>query len=369
MEQSRKDTNTKERVYSLDFIRVIACIGICWLHYRLFLCPQGIFFGDRMINEEACGWELKFFVEVFFGLSGYLSYHQIEKIRQGMPFSQYYRKKLIRILPMLAIGTIFYEVMVGIMIGNGRCIRNDFYAPTLWGILSSCFGVQEGWGFISTWINVESWYLDVLLLCFAFFYFTVWLSKKLDINTAVVFAVMVIIGCTASSYALPIPFFNDQDGRGYESFFAGVLLAGYVARNGVHRKEVIVSFAVLLTYGMYHIFWPDLLFFGRYHLMALFVPPALILLMESSVMKRLFFWAGWGNLGKITFCTYVFHVGLIFAIYNIETKLDLTIDYAHEVMLIAFIIAAFILGALLHFAVERPLTRMLAGRRSEERSK
>lgn len=354
-----KNDSNNNRIYSLDFIRVIACVGICWLHYRLFLCPQGVFFGNRLINEEELGWEFKFFVEVFFGLSGYLSYSQIEKIRQGRSFSQYYKTKLIRILPMLAIGTILYEIMVALMVKNGRCIRDDFSTPSLWGILSSCFGVQEGWGFVSSRINMESWYLDVLLLCFAFFYFIVWISKKLDVNVNIILGVMVIIGCTASSYSFSIPFLNSQDGRGYEAFFTGVLLAAHVSRKGVRIKDTIIAGCILFVYGIYHVFWPELLFFGRYHLMALLVTPALILFMESPIMKKIFLWKCWGTLGKITFCTYILHVVLIFAIFNLETKLNLSIDYAHEVMLIAFIILAFTIGAVAYFVIEKPVTKFL----------
>ncbi|MCR5210464.1 MAG: acyltransferase family protein [Lachnospiraceae bacterium] len=356
MQQS--DTNNN-RVYSLDFIRVIACMGICWLHYRLFLCPQGVFFGNRLINEEELGWEFKFFVEVFFGLSGYLSFSQIEKIRQGRSFSQYYKIKLIRILPMLTIGTILYEIMVAVMVENSRFIRDDFSAPSLWGIISSSIGIQEGWGFINSRINMESWYLDVLLLCFAFFYFIVWISMKLNVKVNILFGIMIIIGCTASSYSFSIPFLNSQDGRGYEAFFTGLLLATHVSRKGVRIKDAILSGFILFVYGMYHVFWPELLFFGRYHLMALLVTPALIVFMETSIMKKIFLWKYWETLGKITFSTYILHVVLIFAIFNLETRLRLSIDYAHEVMLIAFIILAFTIGAVAYFAIEKPVTKFL----------
>ena len=357
-----------ERIYSLDFLRVISCVGICWLHYRLYLCPEGIFFGDRLINEEDCGWELKFFVEVFFGISGYLSFHQIDRIKKkSMMFSEFFKRKLIRILPMLFMGTVLYEIMVAVMVTYGRLIRQDFSVPSLWAILSSCFGVQVGWGFVSCGINVESWFLNVLLLCFVFFYFCIWLSEKWNINESVLFGIMVMIGCTATSYSLPIPFFIDQDGRGYEAFFAGLLLAGYIHRKGVNKKTGVVALTILIVYGVYHTFWPELLFFGKHHLMSLFVTPALIVLMEIPFMKRFFSWRGWGILGRITFCTYIFHVSMIFAIFNLETRLNLSIDYAHEVMLFCFIMLAFLFGAGTYFFVERPITRILTGQKIIEK--
>lgn len=361
--------NNTKREHGIDFIRIIACICIIFLHFRNYACIEGVYFGDVLINEESLGWEVKYFVEIFFAIAGYYTYHYIKKIQEGIKFKTFFGKKLIRILPMLTIGTIVNELLLYGMIRQGMYLWDDDYAPNLWGIIISCTGVQQGWVFKDCIINREAWFLDTLLLCYLFFYFLVWLSNRWNVGLRTLFVVMIVIGCAASSYDSAIPFFTASDGRGYESFFMGLLVAEYIRKHGVLRRDCAFAIGVIVIYIIYHIKWPQLLYFGRNHLIALVISPALLLVAQTAFVRKVFAWNAWGLLGKITFSTYIFHVSVIFAVFNIANALRIKIDYGHEVIVLLFLLLAFLIGGIGYWFVECPIIRYLSKRIFGEETK
>ena len=344
----------QERNGALDLIRIIACTGILYLHYRTYLSPDGVLWGDTLITAENSGIDLRCFVEVFFVISGYLIYPHIERIKKKAGVLDFMRPRLWRILPMLVLGTLLYQFLSWRLLATGEAV--SYTQSTLWGMISSGLGVQEGWSFINTHINPESWFLDVLLLCYLFFYILVRLGEKTKINCCWGFAFMVLLGASCVSRESELPFLGYMAGRGYEALFGGVLLAIFLKEKNTGKQKYVVSVIILAVYLLYHIFAPWLLVFGKYYLMAFFVAPALIVIAESETAKKCFHWKGYSSFAKITFSTYVLHTCTLLGIRNLTQIIGINVDYSHEALLVAYILIAYFCGTLAYFAVERPLS-------------
>ncbi|MBR1471953.1 MAG: acyltransferase [Lachnospiraceae bacterium] len=351
----------RERNGGIDFLRFCACGGIIWLHYRTYTCPWGIYFGDRLVNDETSGIELKYLVELFFCISGYLCSQKADGIKAGTSFWNFMRPKLQRFIPMLVFGTLLCEALLVVIVNRGIILYETVSVPSLWAVLSSCFGVQEGWGFINTRINPESWFIDVLILCFALFYFSVWLSQKLGIDECTVFWGILLLGCAAVTAESSIPFITYMDGRGYESFFMGVLLGNHTHRNGLKKRDCCISAIILAGYLLFHVLWPHLLYFGRNNLMALLVSPAAIVLMETDTAKRMFSWKGFKTLGKIAFSAYIIHVCVIYAVFLLADLIGLEIGYDHECVAFVYMMIVFLIGALVYRYIEKPIVKRISG--------
>ena len=346
----------EKRSYSLDFLKFVLCIGLLWFRYRKYTCPDGIYFGSVLVNEYEKGVDLRFCIEFFFVLSGFFIYKYMERIQNGLSIEQFMIKRMIRIIPMLCICTVLLELMIFMLVRTGNTHGIDIYQPALFGIVSACLGVEYGWGLVDAHINPESWYLDLLILCYLIFYVIVKLSKRLKINEKYFLILIVVIGafCTVNEYSLP--FLEAYNGRGYVAFFTGGILASYLERNVISYKHVTISLICLLIYGLYHVFWPHYLEYGKSFLVAFFVAPALIILLKTGIAEKIFAWKGWGELGKISFSMYMIHVVVIIGVFNISEALGLSIDYAHETMLMAYVVLVIFLGALMYYCVEKPIT-------------
>ncbi len=352
----------KSRKNGLDFLRFMACIGILFLHFSNYFCPDGVFFGNCLIDPDTTdniGINMNSMVEIFFALSGFLIYSYSKKIQDGMSIREFMLPRLIRILPMLTIATILLVIGSYIMIKSGNTHGAEFGYPYLWGIISSCLGIEYNGFFVSAEINHESWYLDVLLECYLLFFITEKLSKRLQIKQSYIYVACILIGAAISSSELIIFVFNSQQGRGIEAFFSGVMLALYLDKNVIRKKEYLLAGLLLFIYSICLIFWPQGVSFGKTHLYNFFITPSLIILFSSNAVDRLFSLKIWNKMGKICFSTYTLHVALIYFLFIVEDQLGLKVDHAHEVILVFFVILALLIGSIAYYCIERPLGRYL----------
>ncbi|MCR4643621.1 MAG: acyltransferase [Lachnospiraceae bacterium] len=358
MEKETK-TGKGERNGALDLIRIAACCGILYLHYRSYLCPGGVYWGDMLLSPENSGIDLRCFVEVFFVISGFLMFPYIERIRKKAGVLDFMRPRLWRMLPLLALGAVLYQFLSWRLFVSGADV--NYTQSSLWGLLSSALGVQEGWSFINTRINPESWYVNILLLCYLIFYILVRLGEKTRTDCCWGFVFMILLGAACVSQEWELPFLGYMAGRGYQAFFTGLLLAVYLKRKPSGRGRYIVSGLILAVYLLYHIFAPELLVFGKFYLVSFFVAPALIVIAEAEPVRKAFGRKAISSFAKITFACYVLHTCTLLGIRYLAILLGLKMDYPHEVMLLTYMMTALAVGALAYFTVERPFARIGKG--------
>lgn len=354
--------NGNARKKGVDFLRFISCIGILFLHFTNYLCPNGVYFGDLLIDaarDDNIGINMNVMVEVFFAISGFLIYSYSYKLKGEMSFFEYIIPRLTRILPLLTIGTILLEIIVILYAKDAGTMVMDISYPYLWGIITSCLGIEYCGLFVPAEINHESWFLDVLIICYVMFYAVVKISKKIKINEKYGYALMVVLGIILISGEMEYPYGASRIGRGLEAFFAAVLLAPFIGDPAISKKKVIVSCGVVITYLSLLIFLPQMLSFGKTHIYSFFIAPALLSIFTSKWADIVFTWRGWERLGRICFSTYILHVFLIYLILFITAIIGIKVDFAHEVFLLLYILLAFMLGALAYYFIEKRINRIL----------
>ena len=152
-------------------------------------------------------------------------YSYINKIEQGLSFKDFFIKRVSRLLPLISITVIVYEIIIVIY---PKVFNSLFMEQTLdiFGSFISMIGIQAGWFFKNPMINNPMWYVSVLILCYILFYLLVKFNKKN--NIVVKFIVMVLLGVIIQRSRLELPFFNSYTARGYYSFFFGILFAVYL---------------------------------------------------------------------------------------------------------------------------------------------
>lgn len=358
----------RERNCALDVIRIVAAIGIVFLHYQQKLVGGGMYIGKVWIDAEEGNYiHFRYGVEVFFVLSGYLQYVYVKRIRDGLRFWEYIKKKLIRILPLLVITTIVYSGLFYINTENSIKVWDDTYYPNLWGILTQMLGLAQMWCFSGNGIMRLAWYVDGLLLCFVIMYYLVRLADRTRIHENYFFLLMVIFGCCIIQHAPEIPFLTTGSGRAYSSFFAGVILAAYVgSREIAFRHYAAAGLIVLIFFGAL-IVYPDFLAYGQNYVIAFLLTPACILLAESKAAKKIFSWRGFGAAGSWTYSVYLWHMPLMLILMDVLSWRGLRIDYSQPVVFFSFVILVFIFGAVSYYGIECPIRWIFEKREAEKK--
>ncbi len=338
-----------KRIYSLDLLRVFAVIMIVLHHYQQL---TGSWFGGRYSF-------LRFgiTVEFFFILSGFLTYKYVSNME--IDFPSFIKGKARRLLPLVIITSVSYEGLLYVF--NRVCqtkwpLGNDL---TVWGTILNALGMQEGWVFNNPGVNNPSWYVSVLLLCYVIFYFLVYVSRKKEIPVTYLFIGMIFLGIGVVNYGMDMPFLNLYAARGYYAFFFGLLLAKILEGKEITWKwsisalVVVVGTLIGLKY-QYNVFEE-----GFVYIMTFVFYPALIVLFLSKPVRKLLDFKFIGVLGEITYDTYLWHVPMILVMYVVFKLFSINLNLDYPRCLVAFTIGTFIVGAISHFVIDRPVQKWL----------
>ena len=269
----------KQRDYSLDFLKIIATILIIFHHYQQV---TGVYFVNG-INFYNGKFYFGYMVEFFFVLSGFFMHSYIDKIKKDeITFLQFYLRRLGRLFPLLLWGGVGYEIFLVIY---QNLYHNSWFgiAPTFWGIVISAFGIQDGWALPNPCVNNPTWYVSVLVLCYVAFYLLVYVAKRLRVMEQYLFVFMIFLGMGINTYGINLPFFNASSCRGYYAFFFGVLLADFLKKHKINKKDMIVSVVIVVTITLLIIYENDFIASGINYVMTFMYYPALIVIFKSNI--------------------------------------------------------------------------------------
>ena len=338
-----------KRIYSLDLLRVFAIIMIILHHYQQL---TGAWFGGKYSF-------LRFgvAVEFFFVVSGFLTYKYVEN--KEILFPEFIVNKAMRLLPMVTITSISYEALLYVF--NRVCqtqwpLGNNL---TVWGTVLNALGIQAGWGFEDLGVNNPSWYVSVLLLCYVIFYFLVYLSRKKEISVTYLFVGMIFLGVGIANYGIDLPFLNLATARGYYSFFFGLLLARILEGKKITWKWSVPAFVVVVGILVGLKFQYNIFSDGLFYIMTFIFYPALMVLFLSKPVCKILDFKFIGTLGEITYDVYLWHVPMILAMYVVFRLFSINLNLDYIPCLIAFTAGSFVVGALSHFAINRPVQKWL----------
>lgn len=336
-----------KREYSLDALKVFAITIILFHHYQ-----QGTGAVFKYVNF----WDGKFycgyFVELFFIISGYFCIRYVQKIEMGLNFKKYLIKKIQRLLPLLALSVCTEAFMLycynrheGLELGLD-----------LWQIFLNSIGVQI-WGLTNTvTINGPTWYLSVLLLCYIIFYLLVYWARRIKVPYSYLYIILIFIGIAIETYNVSVPFLNGSIARGYMAFFTGVLLAQYLEKFNQQKKKIeLVSYIIFLSSLILIIFKYEIISNGISYLMTFLIFPSLIIIIKSKWFDSIFNHKFIGTLGKITFGVYIWHEPLTVFRQLGQVVFSWDIDLNRLSSMILFAIAAWAVGTISYFLLEKPL--------------
>lgn len=347
-----------ERRYSLDILRIIATILIIFHHYGQV---TGLYL-EGHINYWNGRFYFGYVVEFFFLLSGYFMYRYIGKITNGLTFKKFFLPRALRLLPLVFISGVTYEVLLGIY---QKVCGGDWFGVsiTVWGVIINALGVQDGWAFANPMVNNPTWYISVLLLCYVVFYLLTYLSKRWQIPHTYLFVFMVLLGCGAQTYGLNLPFLNGSSCRGYYAFFFGVLLAEWLEKLNAAKKPQniyiyifwgsVASVAFLLCMIVYKWEWVA---GGTNYLVTFWFYPALIIIFSSKPLTKLFDHRFIGTLGKITYDTYIWHNPNFLLLYIIPAITGRSWNLLTAKAMLIYTAVSFAVGAISYYAIERPIS-------------
>lgn len=339
----------KKRIYSLDVLRIIAAAMIVLHHYQQI---TGSYFGGRY-NFRA----FSVVVEFFFFLSGFVSYKYAKG--EALGFLPYIKKRALRLLPLVVITSVAYEVLL--VIYNNVCKSEWFLGNeiSLWGLLLNCLGLQCGWFFKNPGVNNPAWYVSVLLLCYVIYWLLDTWSRKKQVPAKMLYLAMIILGVITWVFDWNVPFVNAYAARGYYSFFWGLLLGSIW--KGRKIKPIGTIVLVMLLTALYLVpDWSRILEWEVHNFVLLFLCyPVIVFLFLSEPVQKILDFKVFGVFGAATYDVYLWHVPLMLAMYIGLEWLQINWNLDYYKCLYAFVAGAFAVGLISYFMISRPIQKRI----------
>ncbi len=338
-----------KRYYSLDVLKFIAAVLIIFHHFQQSFNIQfsGINFFDGKIY-------LGYIVELFFMLSGLFMAMGAERYAND-DFGKFFRKRALRLFPMVWITVTVHAVILIIY----REVAGKELAETgLWKYLTSMTLTFEG-GFVKLGgrgFNNPIWYLCTLLVCYVLFWLVVHFSAKRKTNPLYMYVFMVLIGMGVNDYEISLPLFNPEVSRGVVPFFFGCVI--WIIYSVIKKKTAVIislvaiTIALLAGYTSYDTYYDNL----QMILIFMIYPALILLFMTSTVTDAIFNHKICGELGKISFEMYMWHVPVFSLLKLLSLIINLQIPHTYAGMC-TVALAIIGLSTAMYYLVERPLSR------------
>lgn len=347
-----------KRIYPIDTIKFISSILIIFHHFHQ--C-----FGTGKMSIKFYGGEylhLENIVELFFLISGLMmGINNLKNSKKS--FESFYFPKLFRLMPMSTISIFTFSLLAFINFNiTGKWWMG--IVPTFWGILRGCLLIFKGGPILENGINLNNplWYICVLLICYNIYWLILWIALRLKITPKYLFIIMIMIGISVLTYNFNLPFLNYYSGRGYMSFFTGVIFAdifkwfenNYKKKKYIFIPESIILFFIILTVLIPQLFIVD----GQnYLLVFLFFPSLILTIVFSEFSQKLFDYKIFEKLGKISFEIYVWHFPVFLFINICYECMKIEIETTWYIMLVVLFLI--IMFSICTYVVERKITLIL----------
>lgn len=284
----------------ISLLKIVSTVLIIFHHYQQI---TGLRF-KNFINFSGGGVYFGHLVELFFIISGVLTFKYIDRIKKDLlEFNWFYVKKYLRFYPHITISIVVYLILnyfYKLKFGAYDFIKSinplDFLISTS-GICR--WGIVQDPGY-----NNPLYYVSILMFCYIVFYFCVYLAKKLQINENYYFILVILIGLYIFNQKINFLFLNYSLYRGYVAFFIGIFLAG-VRITKVNKLYIIIS-SLLVIYLFY---FPNISI--QYYLSTFVIFPLVVLYFSNmnfsfkTFNKIIIFF------DKYAFFTFVWHTVLL----------------------------------------------------------
>ncbi len=355
------------RLRSLDSLRGIAAMGVAFFfHYNHFdstyfqANPEALPLFSTFRWFYQCGWNL---VDFFFVLSGFIfMYVYAKKIAENRINERtFFILRLSRLYP-LHIATLLIVAAVQyfrLLSGRGYfdCQYNDLYH-----FLLNIFFLQAGLFNDGFSFNGPSWSLSCEVAAYIIFFYTLKNSKR----ATALFILYIFTGISILHMQLNYPIFNAQVARMLMAFFAGSLLFylnSYIRK--LSRRSKIIIFIALLLYSS---LIAALVAKGGYatvfvhweRIMPLMIYPLFILLLLNiTVIGKLFSLRPFTFLGDLSYSIYLFHFPVQLLMYTFLPMTGIYLDYTKGSSLLLYAAITIAISAASHYLFEKPVQKFI----------
>ena len=349
-----------KRIYSIDFLRVVASIFIVLYHFQIF----GGFYLYGGLNFAGGKFDFSTMVEFFFLSAGFFEV-SVSKCSE-MKFGKFFIPKAVRLIPQVSLSVIAYELFA--YINNSMNIEPPLTVSLSGSIITAL--CLHGIGiFDNAWINGATWFVSVLLLCHIIYFGIVRICKKIRLNCLIPFVLMIILGLSLKFIKPDLPFLTVYTGRGYCMFFFGCILAYLIKKYGTSDTGNSTAYDFKLDIVIEAVLWPVIIGILIAHfatrdfpmkglLLYFIVYPGLFMLFGFGSLRKRFRSELWGKLGNITYDVYVWH-GPMIVLQGIIAHLTPEILIPIYVTESVFVIFMFLFGALMYRLVDKPLNKLM----------
>lgn len=207
----------ERRILSIDGLKGIACIIIAFITHFKLLWPK---YADLLLHTQR-------FVEVFVCLSGFTMAYNYKRKIQGMNFENYFFKRYFKVMPLYWLTTI--AVLILVLVARNQGITDKVFIQNTPGnlllVLYNLLGIYS-WVIpsnIGGTLNGAAWTLNVLLLCYIFYYFICKKFKTVETYFISIFCILAF-SLIMLDYGVNLPFFHWLTLRAYAAFAVGLLI-------------------------------------------------------------------------------------------------------------------------------------------------
>ncbi len=332
-------------------MKVLASLGIFLLHYQQVF---SVYF-ENHINFYKGFYPWGYLVELFFIISGFVIYKDIDRIRNAeVTLDKWMAPRLVRLLPLLAVSAVFYQLADAVhfkLIGETFFFDKDF---SIFRTVVAGLGLQAGGIFKTGYINNPTWYISVLLICYVLFYVLTSASRKIGCKPYYLYALMIFIGIWLRDNHIEI----SETARGLYGVFFGVLLAHYVKLYGVKKREILLSLFVLALTAAILLVKPETDVIDMNFGSTFFVFPALILLLEAPAVRQKLKFHVLKSWSEISYNLYIWHMPL-FVVVSIVHHLSNAAFSFDKLSTMYICLAICIAGAVFsHYCIEKNLNKI-----------
>lgn len=300
------------------------------------------------------------FVELFYLLSGLLAFYVYsEKIAEGMSFTQFMKKRILRIFPLMWI-TLGTTVILDLIYGSMH--EHSFFIggvhDNILTLFLSLFGAQAMFSVGQSW-NYPAWTLSQFFICWAIYYWIVRLGKNRKSYNIWGCLIFIMLGISLqTSWNIEVIFLNSTISGGYIAFFAGgclYYLNKYIQGQGLQKKAIIISLMWLLIIVALRIYGVQLEWKSATYSLCIF-PEIMIIVLNFGVLNRLLSMKIFNWLGEISFAIYLCNFSVELLIVILNDYFVLNINASTPTFFIVNFILNITFATLIHYTFEKYLS-------------
>eukprot|EP00102_Acyrthosiphon_pisum_P017134 XP_008188377.1 PREDICTED: uncharacterized protein HI_0392-like [Acyrthosiphon pisum] len=353
MESGVKES--KQHLYSLDFLRGIAAYIVIFWHWKMLFYVNNN--RSQIDSKDFPFYDLfsifynhgLLAVEFFFCLSGFIFFYYFRSkiVRGTLSAKDFAVDRISRIYPL----HIFTFLLVGLlqytsMESSGyylAFIYNDSYHALLNVFMLHAWGVERGFSF-----NAPSWSISIESLLYLMFF----VSLKIRMPKLVIALFMILLGALLYSC-------NYNISVGIFSFFIGGALAMSCEHLSSKMSKIwlLVISLIILSAGLSILIYRSE--FNALWVAALFFAPVIFTFTSISAISPLFL-KRFKFLGDISYSLYLIHFPLMIlaSIFVNKLGIDKSI-YLQEYFFISFVVVLTLLGFISHYYFEMPIMKLI----------